>query len=143
LSFRYWELLWKRARRFIARAERDFVEGDFDGACFNSEQAIQLAVKAILYRVFGVRIRIHSSKALLAQLRNMLYEAGKHWLAMVIDDVVSSHRRELELLEESYTEGRYGEFEYLESQGRACLETAKKVLEVLSRIEFELAKTSN
>ena len=35
------------------------------------------------------------------------------------------------------------EFEYLESQGRACLETAKKVLEVLSRIESELAKTSN
>jgi len=47
----------------------------------------------------------------------MLYEAGKHGLAMAIDDVVSSHRGGLELLEESYAESRYGEFEYLESQG--------------------------
>lgn len=29
------------------RAERDFNEGDFDGTCFNSEQAIQLVVKAV------------------------------------------------------------------------------------------------
>jgi HEPN domain-containing protein len=48
MSSRYWELLWKRARRFMVRAERDLIEGDFDGACFNSEQALQLAVKATI-----------------------------------------------------------------------------------------------
>lgn len=121
-------MLRRRAERFLIRAERDFNEGDFDGTCFNSEQAIQLFVKAVLYRVFGVRMRVHSSKALLAQLRNMLYEAGRYDLANVIGDVVSSCREGLELLEESYIEGRYGEFEYLESQGRVCLEVAKKVL---------------
>jgi len=40
-------LLKRRAERFLIRAERDFNEGDFDGTCFNSEQAIQLFVKAV------------------------------------------------------------------------------------------------
>ena len=55
MSSRYWELLWKRARRFMVRAERGLIEGGFDGACFNSEQALQLAVKATIYRVYGVK----------------------------------------------------------------------------------------
>jgi HEPN domain-containing protein len=143
LSFSYWELLWRRAKRFMVRAERDLAEGDFDGACFNSEQALQLAIKAAIYRVFGIRMRIHSAKALLAQLRNMLYEAGRSDLADAIGDLVSSHRRELEILEESYRESRYGEVVYLESQGKACVDVAKKVLEVLNRIEVELAKKSS
>jgi len=143
LSFSYWELLWRRAKRFMVRAERDLAEGDFDGACFNSEQALQLAIKAAIYRVFGIRMRIHSAKALLAQLRNMLYEAGRSDLADAVGDLVSSHRRELEILEESYRESRYGEVVYLESQGKACVDVAKKVLEVLNRIEVELAKKSS
>jgi HEPN domain-containing protein len=143
MSSRYWELLWKRAKRFLIRAERDYGEGDYDGACFNSEQAIQLATKAVLYKLFRVRVRIPSSKALLAKLRDMLYEVGKQDLAKTVDDIVSGHSRELELLEESYIEGRYGEFEYLESQGKACIEVAKKVLETLIKIEYELAKTSS
>jgi HEPN domain-containing protein len=142
MSSRYWELLWKRAKRFLIRAERDYSEGDYDGACFNSEQAIQLAAKAVLYRLFGVKVRIPSSKALLAQLRDMLYGAGKQDLAKHVDNIVSSHSRELELLEESYIGGRYGEFEYFENQGKACIEVAKKVLESLIRIEYELTKTS-
>ena len=47
------------------------------------------------------------------------------------------------MLEKSYIEGKYGESEYLESQGRVCLEVAKKVFEVLARVESELAVTSN
>jgi HEPN domain-containing protein len=55
MNFSYWELLWRRARRFMVRAERDLSEGDFDGACFNAEQAIQLSTKASIYRLFGER----------------------------------------------------------------------------------------
>jgi HEPN domain-containing protein len=143
VSSRYWELLWKRARRFMVRAERDLIEGDFDGACFNSEQALQLAVKATIYRVYGVKMRVHSAKTLLSQLRNMLYESGRLDLADVIGKMVSDYRRELELLEESYIEGRYGEVELLESQGRSCVDVAREILEVLRRIEVELAETSS
>jgi len=139
MSGAYWLLLWKRAERFLARAMRDYEERDYDGACFNSEQAVQLAIKATLYRIFGERLRIHSSKTLLSYLRNLLYQGNREDLARIVDDLVSMYRRELELLEESYIEGRYGEFEYLEKQGRVCIDTAKKMLEVLRDIEGRLA----
>ncbi len=143
MSSRYWELLWKRAGRFMVRAERDLIEGDFDGAYFNSEQALQLAVKATIYRVYGVKTRAHSAKGLLSQLRNMLYESSRLDLADVVGKMISDYRRELELLEESYIEGRHGEVELLESQGRSCVEVAREILEVLRRIEVELAETSS
>jgi HEPN domain-containing protein len=38
---------------FLARAMRDYEERGYDGACFNSEQAVQLAIKAALYSIFG------------------------------------------------------------------------------------------
>ncbi len=139
MSGAYWLLLWKRAERFLARAMRDYEERDYDGACFNSEQAVQLAIKATLYRIFGERLRIHSSKTLLSCLRNLLYQGNREDLAKIVDDLVSRYRRELELLEESYIEGRYGEFEYLEKQGRTCIDTAKKMLEVFRDIEGRLA----
>ncbi|OYT53362.1 MAG: hypothetical protein B6U76_08590 [Desulfurococcales archaeon ex4484_217_2] len=53
MSGKYWELLWRRAERFLIRAERDLFDGDYDGACFNSEEAIQLAAKALLYMFFA------------------------------------------------------------------------------------------
>jgi len=49
----------------------------------------------------------------------------------------------LELLEESYIEGRYGEVSYLESQGRTCVGVLRRVLEVLEKIELELAPRSD
>jgi HEPN domain-containing protein len=73
----------------------------------------------------------------------MLYESGRIDLAEVISDLVTTYRRELELLEESYIESRYGEFEYLEHQGKLCVDVTKRVLEVLMRVEVELAKTSS
>jgi len=97
----------------------------------------------VIYRLFRVKIRVHSAKSLLAQLRNMLYESNRRDPANIISDLVYTHRRELELLEESYVENRYGEFEYLEDQGRSRINVAKKALEVLEKIEVELAKTSN
>ena len=37
----------------MARAMRDYEERGYDSACFNSEQAVQLTIKAALYRIFG------------------------------------------------------------------------------------------
>ena len=91
----------------------------------------------------GAKSRIHCGRSLLAQLRNLLYEAGRGDLAGIVEDLVSSYRRGLELLEESYIEGRYGEVSYLESQGRTCVEVSRQVLEVLEKIESELAPRSD
>lgn len=135
MSGEYYLLLWRRAGRFLARARRDLGEGDYDGACFNSEQAVQLAVKALLYKFFGETPRIHGSKALLARLRNLFMDAGRSSIAETLSSLVSSYRSQLDLLEESYIMARYGAIEYGEEQGRHCVETAEKVLEVLAEID--------
>ena len=61
----------------MTRAGRDLAEGDYDGACFNAEEAVQLAARAVLYKYFGEAPRIHGSKTLLARLRNLLAEGGR------------------------------------------------------------------
>lgn len=55
MSGEYYQPLRRRAERFLTRASRDLEENDFDGACFNAEEAIQLAAEAILYKYFGER----------------------------------------------------------------------------------------
>ena len=135
MSGEYYLLLWRRAERFLLRAERDLNEGDYDGACFNSEEALQLAVKAVLYRYFGESLRIHGSRILLARLRNLLMEAGMESEASIISEFVSNNRVPLGILEESYIMARYGNITYEKSQAELCVKTAKKAFEVLRDIE--------
>ncbi len=135
MSGEYWRLLWRRASRFLVRAERDLAEGDYDGSCFNSEETIQLAARAVIYRIAGERIRIHGSRSILARLRNILMDMGRKDIAEAIDRSISSHRIYLDILEESYIMGRYGDIEYGESQGRTCVDTARKALELLRDVE--------
>ncbi len=135
MSGEYYRILWYRAERFLSRGRRDLVEGDYDGACFNSEQAVQLAVKALLYRYFGEMPRVHGSKVLLARLRNLFMDGGRDDIAGVIGRFVAEYRDWLDILEESYIMARYGVFRYSEKQGRICVETAEKALEVLREVE--------
>ena len=135
MSGEYYQLLWKRAERFLVRALRDYEEGDYDGACFNAEEAIQLAAKAMLFKFFGEAPRIHGSKTLLARLRNLLMDAGRDDVARVIGRFVADNRDALDVLEESYVMARYGAISYGEKQGRICVDTAKRALEVLREVE--------
>ena len=138
MSGEYYQLLRRRASRFLLRAQRDLTEGDYDGACFNAEQAIQLAAKALLYKYFAETPRIHSSKTLLARLRNLFMDADRNDIASLIGRFTADHRDGLDLLEESYTMARYGAISYSEKQAKQCVETAKKALEVLSQVEKQL-----
>jgi len=135
VSGEYFRLLWRRAERFLVRALRDYEEGDYDGACFNAEEAIQLVTKALLYKYFGEVPRIHGSKALLARLRDLFMDAGKEGVASVVGRLVADYRDALDILEESYVMARYGALSYGEKQGRLCVDTAKKVFEVLNEVE--------
>ncbi len=135
MSGEYYQLLWRRALRFMVRAERDYSEGDYDGACFNAEEALQLAVKALLYRYFAETPRIHGSRSLLARLRNLLMDAGRGREAGLIEDYASRRRGDLVLLEESYIMARYGSVAYGRLQAERCLSAAREGLEVLRRVE--------
>ncbi len=138
MSGEYYRLLWRRAERFLVRARRDLEEGDFDGACFNAEEAVQLAVKAVLYRLFAEAPRVHGSRTLLARLRNLLMDAGVDDAARLVGRFVAENRDALDLLEESYIMARYGAVEYGERQARVCVETAERALGVLREVERRL-----
>ncbi|MBS7642917.1 MAG: HEPN domain-containing protein [Candidatus Bathyarchaeia archaeon] len=138
MSGEYYRLLWYRAERFLVRALRDYSEGDYDGACFNAEEAIQLAVKAVLYKYFGEVPRIHGSKVLLSRLRNLLMDAGREDVASLVGRFAADNRDILDLLEESYTMARYGSISYGERQAERCIEIAKKAFEVLKDVEGRL-----
>ncbi|MEB3816356.1 MAG: HEPN domain-containing protein, partial [Desulfurococcales archaeon] len=130
MSGEYYRLLWRRAERFLLRAVRDYEEGDYDGACFNAEEVMQLAVEAVLYRYFGETPRIHGLRALLARLGNFLMGAGRDDVAALVGRFASDYRDALDILEGSYTMARYGEVSYGGRQGRLCVDTARKALEV-------------
>jgi HEPN domain-containing protein len=130
MSGEYYRLLWYRAERFLVRAFRDYSEGDYDGACFNAEEAVRLAVEAILYRYFGEVPRIHGSKTLLSRLRNLFMDAGRDDLASLMGGFTADNRDILDLLEESYIMARYGSISYSEKQAERCIEVAKKAFEV-------------
>jgi len=51
---------------------------------------------------------------------------------------VSDSRDALDVLEESYTMARYGVLSYGETQGRLCVETTRRALEVLREVEGRL-----
>jgi len=84
VSGEYYALMWRRAERFLLRASRDLGEGDYDGACFNAEEATQLALKVVLYKYFGELPRVHGSRTLLARLRNLLMDAGRGDVASIM-----------------------------------------------------------
>lgn len=138
MSGEYYRLLWYRAERFLVRALRDYSEGDYDGACFNAEEAIQLAVKAILYKYFGEVPRIHGSKVLLSRLRNLLMDAGREDVASLVGRFTADNRDILDLLEESYIMARYGSISYGGRQAERCIEIARRAFEVLKDVEGRL-----
>ncbi|MCS7113192.1 MAG: HEPN domain-containing protein [Nitrososphaerota archaeon] len=139
MSGEYCRLLWYRAERFLVRALRDYSEGDYDGACFNAEEAVQLAVKAVLYKYFGEAPRIHGSRTLLSMLRNLFMGAGRDDLASLIGRFTADNSDTLDLLEESYIMARYGSISYGRRQADLCIEAARRAFEVLKDVERKLA----
>ena len=58
--------------------------GEYDLACFEAEQAAQLALKSLLYELLGMAPRIHDLGELLGLLHRALSEAGLEGLAEVV-----------------------------------------------------------
>ena len=138
MSGEFYSLLWKRSKRFMVRAERDLAEGDYDGACFNAEEALQLAVKAVFYKYFAEVPRIHGSRTLLARLASMLRESGKLSEAGLLSEFSRRYKEQLILLEDSYIMARYGNIEYGRLQAEDCVRVAREGLGVLREVERRL-----
>ena len=68
------EKLRRRASVFLREAEKLLEEGEYDIACFNAEQSLQLYVKSVLLKLFGEAPRIHGVRELLGYLARRLHQ---------------------------------------------------------------------
>ncbi len=66
-------------------------------------------------------------------------DSGRDDLASVVGRFVADNRDALDILEESHAMARYGEISYGGKQGKLCVDTAKKVTEVIGEVERGLA----
>ncbi len=127
-------ILRGRAISMLEGAKWRFGRGEYDLACFEAEQAAQLYVKYLLLRLCGVAPRAHRLSELLGRLYSALREDFKG-VAEELANFISTHRRSVWFLEESYYRGRYGYVEYAEDDGRECIDTAEKLINLLRRVE--------
>ncbi len=134
MSGEYVELLRRRSKVFLQEAENLVEKGEYDIALFFLEQAAQLAIKALIYQLFGEKPRLHSLRQLLGLLVRSLRDAGEEGLAGKIAVFVESNRDILLLLEDAYTGARYGYMVAGEDETRTALNTVRELLAKLEEI---------
>ncbi len=135
MSGEYVELLKHRSEIFKREALRLLDEGEYDLSLFFIEQSVQLAIKATIYKLFGIKPRVHSIRQLLGILAESLREAGELQLADEIRAFIASNRDTLVLLEDSYTAARYGYIGSTREDVDEALRVLDKLYELLEKIE--------
>jgi len=132
MSGEYVEKLKKRAESFMKEAEE---AADKDLAIFFIEQSLQIYVKAVYYEIFGEKIRGHSLRTILGTLARSLEKQDFKEASEKINLFINSHREDLVLLEEAYTESRYGELSYTEKDVERSLKMAGELIKILREVE--------
>ena len=136
----------RRARVFLSVAQELLERNEYDLAVFNAEQAVQLRLKALLYRLWGIIPRSYSIRWLLGLLRDSLLRAGLGEAAEKVDEFVRSNRSLLAALEDAYTLTRYGHLEYdyeLASRLLALSENLWRLLEEVEKLAIDLGETGS
>ncbi len=128
--------LRRRALSMLRSARLRIEWGDYDLACFDAEQAVQLRLKASLLRLFGEATRVHGVLEHLSLLRRRLAEAGFKTAADSLSDLVRAERELVELLDESYIMARYGSpGMYRKIDAERAVEFAERLLKALEKLE--------
>ncbi len=138
MSGEYAALLRKRALTALKWARRACDEGDYDICALQSEYAVQLYLKSLLYRVLSEEVRGHDVRGLFGLLVASLFEQGVDELAREISEYVRRHRRELAELSDAHTRAVYGLFEYGEKEAKLLLEIAEHAINKLKELEERL-----
>ena len=128
MSGKYVSKLKRRAHSFLKEAEE---ATDKDLAAFFAEQAMQLYLKAVLYEIFGDRIKGHGLRELLGILSKSLEKNGYRECAERIREFVGEFRDGLILAEDAYTGARYGDLSYDQRDVDELIEVARNLISLL------------
>jgi len=119
------ELLVKRARNALARARRDLEAGDYDGAVFDAEQAVQLYLKSIILEHTDATPRTHN-------LRQLLYIVGKLLgFDEEVKEFIRSNKYKLHTLEDAYYATRYLPKEFTKEDAEELIAFAEEVIKLV------------
>jgi len=130
--------LWRRARALLEGALWRLERREYDLACFEAEQAAQLALKALLYEALGSAPRVHELSTLLGNVYRLLRDSGLEQEARQVASHAQEYRPIIWLLEEAYYKGRYGDIDYSERDARDCIEEARRLLGLAERLREAL-----
>ena len=123
--------LRRRAAGMLEGARWRLSRGEYDLACFEAEQAAQLALKALILEVLGSAPRIHDLGELLGMMHRVLSEAGLVEQAGRVADFARERRRGVWLLSDAYYRGRYGYIDYSRGEAEECIAVAEEVMRLV------------
>jgi len=123
------EILRGRAKTFLKYAKEALERGDFDFACFSSEQAAQLFVKSVILELVGEVPRLHRVRELLYLLGRSVPEMEKP-----ITEFVEENREALRALEDAYITSRYMPSMYTREDAEALVKLAEDLIEFIGRV---------
>jgi HEPN domain-containing protein/predicted nucleotidyltransferase len=129
----------RRAGSFLRSAALRIDWGDYDLACYDVEQALQLYLKAVLLELFGVETRAHGVLEHLSILRRELAKAGHNDLVSRLSDLVRDNRVLIDLIDTSYIEARYSAgVSYAREDAKASLDFAEKLAKLLEEVRAKV-----
>ncbi len=117
------ELLARRARNALSRARRSIEAGDYDGAVFDAEQALQLYLKSIILERADLAPRTHNLRKLLRIVGELLGCSGE------VEEFIRRNRYLLHTLEDAYFSARYLPKEFSREDAEELVEFAREAIE--------------
>jgi len=115
-------LLARRARNALARAKRDLEVGDYDGAVFDAEQAVELYLMATILEHAGAAPRTRSLREMLRTVGEMLGFASE------VKEFIRRNRSGLHVLEDAYYSARYLPKEFTREDAEGLVALAEEVI---------------
>ncbi|MCE4612637.1 MAG: HEPN domain-containing protein [Desulfurococcales archaeon] len=115
-------LLERRARNALARAERSLEHGDYDGAVFDAEQAVQLYLESVILEHTGATPHTHNIRRLLHVVGRLLGFADE------VREFVARNRFKLHTLEDAYYSSRYLPKEFTREDASELVGLAREVI---------------
>ncbi|MEM0267109.1 MAG: HEPN domain-containing protein [Thermofilaceae archaeon] len=123
------EILRRRALTFLNHAREAVERGEFDFACFSSEQAAQLFVKSVMLELVGETPRSHRVRELLHLLSRLAPEAEEP-----VTEFVRRNREALRALDDAYIASRYLPSAYTREEAEAFVKLAESLIELVSEV---------
>ena len=123
------EILRGRAKTFLKYAKGTLERGDFDFACFSSEQAAQLFIKSVILELVGEVPRLHRVRELLYLLGRSVPEMEKP-----ITKFIEENREVLRALDDAYITSRYMPSTYTREDAEALVRLAEDLIEFMGRV---------